>query len=80
MCATLRELGRSFDYGCFNSKNIDSWDLTKRTSCPFSLETLFKGYLVAYDFIVAVLKKKFIFYVVDNLSKHSLQDKLLLPT
>lgn len=51
ICNTFSELGRNLDYGCFHSKNVDSWDMTKATLCPFSLENLSKEYMAAYDFI-----------------------------
>lgn len=35
---THSELGRDFDSGCFNSKNVDSWAMTKVASCPLLLE------------------------------------------
>ena len=56
MYNTLSELGRNFDCGCFNSKNVDSWDMTQVMSCPFSLEILFKEHVVACDFIAVVSK------------------------
>lgn len=47
MCDTFSELGRNFDYGCFNRKNVNCWDRMKVTSGPFSLEILFKEYMIA---------------------------------
>ena len=51
---TLSELGRNFDNGRTNSKNVDSWAVTKVASCPLLLEKLFKDHVVACDFTVAV--------------------------
>lgn len=48
---TLSELGGNFDYGYFNSKNVDNGDMTKVTSCPFSLQILFEECMVAHDFV-----------------------------
>lgn len=64
VCNTLSELGRNFDYGCWNSKNVGGWNMTKVTWCPLSLEIIFKEHTVAHDYI-AVVQKMFIFLVMD---------------
>ena len=56
MYNTPTELGRNFACGCFRSKNVDSLDMTKVMSCPFSLVILFKEHIVTHDFIAVVSK------------------------
>lgn len=59
MYSTPPELGRNLVCGCFHSKNVDRWDMTKVMSCPFLLVILFKEHVVAHDFIAVVSKRPY---------------------
>lgn len=58
MYNTPPEPGRNLVCGCFHSKNVDRWDMTKAACpCPFLLVILFKEHIVAHDFTASVVSK-----------------------